>query len=162
MWRKRFTLIELLVVVAIIAILAALLLPALNQARNKAQSIACVNNLSSNGKVLALYTEDYNGYILASYATRNVGSKWWVWSLDISKYLKVGNDTVCHGRITKNGSKIARTTLVQCALIAKRYSPYLHAFHESVKSRRGGAKANIALARKFLDIVYRTLKNNWM
>ena len=72
------------------------------------------------------------------------------------------NDTVCHGRITKNGSKIARTTLVQCALIAKRYSPYLHAFHESVKSRRGGAKANIALARKFLDIVYRTLKNNWM
>ena len=72
------------------------------------------------------------------------------------------NDTVCHGRITKNGSKIARTTLVQCALVAKRYSPYLHAFHESVKSRRGGAKANIALARKFLDIVYRTLKNNWM
>ena len=68
------------------------------------------------------------------------------------------NRTKC----TKNGSKIARTTLVQCALIAKRYSPYLHAFHESVKSRRGGAKANIALARKFLDIVYRTLKNNWM
>ena len=45
---------------------------------------------------------------------------------------------------------------------AKRYSPYLNAFHESVKSRRGGAKANIALARKFLDIVYKTLKNNWM
>ena len=77
MWRKRFTLIELLVVVAIIAILAALLLPVLNQARNKARSIACVNNLSSIGKVLALYTEDYNGYILASYDTRNVGSKWW-------------------------------------------------------------------------------------
>ena len=93
MWRKRFTLIELLVVVAIIAILAALLLPALNQARNKARSIACVNNLSSIGKVLALYTEDYNGYILASYDTRNVGSKWWVWSLDISKYLKVGVQT---------------------------------------------------------------------
>ena len=72
------------------------------------------------------------------------------------------NDTVCHGRITKNGSKIARSTLVQCALIAKRYSPYLNAFHESVKSRRGGAKANIALARKFLDIVYKTLKNNWV
>ena len=71
------------------------------------------------------------------------------------------NDTVCHGRITKNGSKIARTALVQCALIAKRYSPFLNAFHESVKSRRGGAKANIALARKFLDIVYKTLKNNW-
>ena len=72
------------------------------------------------------------------------------------------NDTVCHGRITKNGSKIARTTLVQCALIAKRYSPYLNFFHESVKSRRGGPKANIALARKFLDIVYKTLKNKWI
>ena len=72
------------------------------------------------------------------------------------------NETVCHGRITKQGSKIARTTLVQCALIAKRYSPYLNAFHEKIKSRRGGAKANIALARKFLDIILRTLKYNWV
>ena len=72
------------------------------------------------------------------------------------------NDTVCHGRITKQGSKIARTTLVQCALIAKRYNSYLNYFHASVKCRRGGAKANIALARKFLDIVYRTLKNKWI
>lgn len=72
------------------------------------------------------------------------------------------NDTSHHGRITKLGSKIARTVLVQCSLVAKRYSPYLHRFHESVKSRRGGAKANIALARKFLEIIYKTLKNNWI
>ncbi len=70
------------------------------------------------------------------------------------------NETVHHGRITKLGSKIARTTLVQCSLIAKRYNPYLHAFHEGIKKRRGGAKANIALARKFLEIIYRVLKNN--
>ncbi len=70
------------------------------------------------------------------------------------------NETVHHGRITKLGSKIARTTLVQCSLIAKRYNPYLHAFHEGIKNRRGGAKANIALARKFLEIIYRVLKNN--
>lgn len=69
------------------------------------------------------------------------------------------NETVHHGRITKLGSKIARTTLVQCSLIAKRYNPYLHAFHERIKARRGGAKANIALARKFLEIIYRVLKN---
>lgn len=72
------------------------------------------------------------------------------------------NETVHHGRITKLGSKIARTTLVQCALIAKRYNVYLFKFHEKVKARRGGAKANIALARKFLEIIYRILKNKWI
>lgn len=72
------------------------------------------------------------------------------------------NETSHHGRITKQGSKIARTTLVQCALIAKRYSPFLRDFHDCVKARRGGAKANIALARKFLEIIYKTLKNKWI
>ena len=72
------------------------------------------------------------------------------------------NETVHHGRITKLGSKIARSTLVQCALIAKRYNAYLFNFHEGVKARRGGAKANIALARKFLEIIYRILKNKWI
>jgi len=70
------------------------------------------------------------------------------------------NEKVSHGRITKNGSKIGRSTLVQCALIAKRYRKPLHDFYEKIKSRRGGGKANIALARKFLDTIYYTLKNN--
>ena len=68
------------------------------------------------------------------------------------------NETVHHERITKLGSKIARTTFVQGSLIAKRYNPYLRAFHEKIKDRREGAKANIALARKFLEIIYRILK----
>ena len=72
------------------------------------------------------------------------------------------NETEHRGRITKRGSKLGRTALVQCALIAKRYSPYLDRYYERLRARRGTGKAIIALARKFLSIIYYTLKNNWI
>jgi transposase len=67
-----------------------------------------------------------------------------------------------NGPIHKRGTKLGRTALVQSALIAARYGPYLRSFYERVKARRRAGKAIIALARKFLGIIYRTLKNEWV
>lgn len=63
---KGFTLLELLVVVAILALLAALLLPALARAKNQAQTTHCVSNLHQLGVALNLYTQDANAYPLAT------------------------------------------------------------------------------------------------
>ena len=57
--RRVFTLIELLIVIAIIAILAAMLLPALNKARERARSATCASNLKQLGTYLQLYLADY-------------------------------------------------------------------------------------------------------
>jgi len=69
-----FTLVELLVVVAIIAILAAMLLPALGMAREKARRAACTNSLGQVAKALENYVGDYSGY-LPSWT--GVGARHW-------------------------------------------------------------------------------------
>jgi prepilin-type N-terminal cleavage/methylation domain-containing protein/prepilin-type processing-associated H-X9-DG protein len=78
--KRGFTLIELLVVMISIAILAALLLPALSQGRAAAQSTACKNNLRQMGIALANYTTDYRHYPPATFRDTSVswsGSTAW-------------------------------------------------------------------------------------
>lgn len=72
------------------------------------------------------------------------------------------NEKIRQGQITKQGSKLGRTTLVQCTLIAIRYSPYLNAFYQRLKQKKGSGKAIIATSRKLLTIIYNTLKNDWI
>lgn len=74
---KRFSLVELLTVIAVIAILAALLLPALNSAREKARDISCMSNLKQIGVLLAVYISQSDDVIPADEGNYAVGSDQW-------------------------------------------------------------------------------------
>ena len=67
--KSPFTLIELLVVIAIIAILAAMLLPALQKARERARQSTCINNMNTLGKGAAFYLDDNKGIVPTLYNT---------------------------------------------------------------------------------------------
>lgn len=103
--KSGFTLIELLVTIAIIAILAALLLPVLNRAKEKAQTISCRNNAKTVAMAVMFYCDASDGFI--PMATGNdVGKPQtasWAWCLLLTDSLATGKPLVCPGLRAANG-----------------------------------------------------------
>ena len=81
--KSQFTLIELLVVIAIIAILASMLLPALNKARGKAQQTKCLGSQKQIGNGMVMYTNDNNDYLPIA---ASPGGYTYQWKIEIAPY----------------------------------------------------------------------------
>lgn len=92
--RKVFTLIELLIVIAIIAILAAMLLPALNKARDRAKAISCTNTLRQIGLTIQTYCNDHDS--MTPYNAWDTDDKTsWRGRLYKAGYIKTYKGTYC-------------------------------------------------------------------
>ena len=79
--KHAFTLIELLVVICIIAILASMLLPALQSARESASTATCISNLGQFSKAYQMYATSFNDFMPALTATQSGGSCGWEYAL---------------------------------------------------------------------------------
>lgn len=140
--RKSFTLIELLIAIAIIAILAAMLLPALSKARDKAKAISCINQQKQLGLVSNMYAGDYNGYVIPIAFRNTAHDAWYSFFLP---YMLKGKPTAAYSafkcpaetkdaRLGAGGSSWA-TGIYTDWKISYNYSGFLGGIYDTVNRR---------------------------